>query len=174
MGIGGRTKSYLCIGWGLPFLGLGTNIYVHILQMGNDPRCMVGWDAEVKMAFFLSVIALSAISVVLMTIVHCNVKAPALRKASFVENQGSIAKAFLTFVTLFALTWSWTPFSYINFESVEVPNFYPAFQIMNSWMGAFYFLIVGVGSKQFRSVITGNVLKRKQQLIDAKASLQKE
>lgn len=55
--------------------------------MGNDPRCMVGWDAEVKLAFFLPVIVLSFISVVLMTIVHCNIKTPALRKATFVENQ---------------------------------------------------------------------------------------
>ena len=31
---------------------------------------------------------------------------------------------------------------------------------MNSWMGAFFFLIVGVGSKQFRSVITGSVIKK--------------
>ena len=74
---------------------------------------------------------------------------------------------------------------------------------MNSWMGAFFFLIVGVGSKQFRSVITGSVMKKvcdiyenselsyfqkvilvinlnsiliyfqKQQLIDGKATLQK-
>ena len=33
-------------------------------------------------------------------------------------------------------------------------------QIMNAWIGAFFFLIVGVGSTQFRSVITGNVIKR--------------
>lgn len=31
---------------------------------------------------------------------------------------------------------------------------------MNSWMGVFFFLIVGVGSKQFRSVITGSVMKK--------------
>ena len=68
-------------------IGLGTNIYIHLLQMGNDPRCMVGWDAEVKLAFFLPVIVLSCISVFLMTIVHCNIKTPALRKATFVENQ---------------------------------------------------------------------------------------
>jgi len=55
--------------------------------MGNDPRCMVGWDADVKMAFFFPVIVLAVLAVVLMTIVHCNIKTPALRKASFIEDQ---------------------------------------------------------------------------------------
>ena len=68
-------------------IGLGINIYSHLLQMGNDPRCMVGWDAEVKMAFFFPVIVLAVLAVVLMTIVHCNIKTPALRKASFIEDQ---------------------------------------------------------------------------------------
>merc|ERR1711997_484356 len=73
----------------------------------------------------------------------------------------SLATQELSSVTvLFAITWSWTPLSYINFESAELPNFYPAFQVMNSWMGAFYFLIVGIGSKRFRTVIAGNVMRR--------------
>ena len=58
--------------------------------MGNDPRCMVGWDAEVKMAFFFPVIVLAVLAVVLMTIVHCNIKTPALRKASFIEDQVTV------------------------------------------------------------------------------------
>ena len=60
--------------------------------MGNDPRCMVGWDAEVKMAFFFPVIVLAVLAVVLMTIVHCNIKTPALRKASFIEDQVIVYK----------------------------------------------------------------------------------
>ena len=56
-------------------------------MMGNDPRCMVGWDADVKMVFFLPVISLAVLSVLLMTIVHCNINTPALRKASFIEDQ---------------------------------------------------------------------------------------
>ena len=67
--------------------GLGMNIYSHLPFMGDDPRCMVGWDADVKMAFFLPVIGLAALSVLLMTIVHCNINTPALRKASFIEDQ---------------------------------------------------------------------------------------
>ena len=63
------------------------NIYWHLLQMGDDPRCMVGWDADVKMAFFCPVIGFSALSAVLMAIVHCNINTPALRKASFIEDQ---------------------------------------------------------------------------------------
>ena len=70
------------------------NIYSHLLQMGNDPRCMVGWDAEVKMAFFFPVIVLAVLAVVLMTIVHCNIKTPALRKASFIEDQVIVYKFF--------------------------------------------------------------------------------
>ena len=49
-------------------------MYKHLIQMGTDPRCMVGWDKEVKLFFFLPVIVLSVLSVVLMIIVHCNLK----------------------------------------------------------------------------------------------------
>ena len=66
--------------------------------MGNDPRCMVGWDAEVKMAFFFPVIVLALLAVVLMTIVHCNIKTPALRKASFIEDQVIGYEFFFKFI----------------------------------------------------------------------------
>ena len=68
-------------------VAVGINIYLHLLQMGNDPRCMVGWDKEVKLFFFSPVIVAASLSVIVMTIVHCNLKTPALRKDSFIEDQ---------------------------------------------------------------------------------------
>ena len=158
--IGGRTHTYLCIGWAVGFIGLGANIFLHLPEFGNDPRCMVGWTAEAKYPFFLPMIGLAGISTIIMAIVICNISSPQLRKKSFIEDQDSLAKGFTAFILLFTLTWSWTPLSYIKYEGMETPDLYPAFQVMNSWMGVFYFVLFGLGSKRFRVTMTGSIKAR--------------
>ena len=59
--IGGRTKMYLCYGWGSAFLSLGANIFTNLESMGDDPRCMVGWDPVAKWGFFAPVMAMQAV-----------------------------------------------------------------------------------------------------------------
>ena len=88
--------------------------------MGNDPRCMVGWDAEVKMAFFFPVIVLAVLAVVLMTIVHCNIKTPALRKASFIEDQ--------------VIVYKYNPFSKLYIEKSQI------FQLNTNTASVFVYL----------------------------------
>ena len=60
---------------------------------------------------------------------------------------------------LFALNWTWFPLAYLKFDSLELPDFYPAYQVMNSWMGVFAFVGIGLSSQRFRDVI-----KRKKSL----------
>ncbi len=60
--IGGHTMMYLCYGYGSGFLGLGINIFKHLALMGDDPRCMVGWDNAPKWTFFCPVLAMAAVS----------------------------------------------------------------------------------------------------------------
>ncbi len=158
--IGGRTKVYLCYGYAAPFLCLGYNVLRNLALMGTDPGCMMGWDNAPKWAFFIPVAAFAAGSVVLMVIVVCNMNSPAMRKESIVEELGSIAKGMVLLVLLFALTWSFAPLAYCRFPGTELPDFYPAFQVMNSFAGVFVFVFIGIGSTRFRTVLAGQVLHR--------------
>ena len=56
-------------------------------------------------------------------------------------------------VFIFTLCWSWAPVAYIEFPGTEIPSFYPAFQILNSFMGFFVFVCIGLGSRKFRTEI---------------------
>ena len=51
--IGGHTKQYVCLGWGLPMILLGYIWYRHGLDIGTDPRCFIGWENETKYPYFV-------------------------------------------------------------------------------------------------------------------------
>ena len=60
----------------------------------------------------------------------------------------------LTLLTLlFAINWTWFPLVYLKFDGMEIPDFYPAFQVLNSWMGLFAFVGIGLGSPRFRDTL---------------------
>ena len=158
--IGGFTKVYLCYGYAIPFLGLGYNVFQNLALMGTEPGCMVGWDNDPKWAFFGPVVFLAYACLILMVIVVCNMSTPAMRKESIVEELGSIAKGMVLLVLLFTLTWSFAPPAYIHFPGSEMPDFYPVFQVLNSFTGVYVFMFLGVGSTRFRVVIAGQVLHR--------------
>ena len=60
--------------------------------MGNDPRCMIGWENPVKTIFGAMMMGSAIGSVVLMLIVMCNMHTSALRKRIFVEELSSVAQ----------------------------------------------------------------------------------
>ena len=97
---------------------------------------------------------------ILNSIVVCNISTPAMRKESIVEELGSVAKGLLFLVFLFAVAWIFAPLAYIRFPEAELPDFYPAFQVLNSLMGVFVFFFIGVASTRFRAVITGKTKHR--------------
>ncbi|TRY61634.1 hypothetical protein TCAL_09264 [Tigriopus californicus] len=168
--IGGHTRTYLCFGYGVPLFHMGLSIYLHLQEMGTDPRCMVGWANEVKEAFYIPVAIFGILSVFLITIIVCNINTPAMRKESMVEELGSLAKGLGMFVLLYGLTWSWFPFAYMRFPTHEFPDFYPAFQVMNAFMGMFFFVFIGLMSNRFRTALTGGILMRRKALLaDASA-----
>lgn len=163
--IGGHTRTYLCFGYGVPLLHIGVSIFIHLQEMGTDPRCMVGWANEVKEAFYIPVAIFGILSVFLVLVMVCNINTPAMRKESMVEELGSLAKGLGVFVLLYALTWSWFPFAYMRFPTQEFPDFYPAFQVMNSFMGMFFFVFIGLMSNRFRTALTGGILMRRKALL---------
>lgn len=114
---------------------------------------MIGWENDVKLVFGGIVLGCGIVSVILMLIVMCNIHTSAMRRRKFVEELTSLSQGLTFLALLFAVTWAWFPFTYIKYESLELPDFYPAFQVMNSWMGVFAFLGIAVGSKRFRDVV---------------------
>jgi hypothetical protein len=158
--IGGYTEVYLCIAWGIAFLTFGINVYSNLDIMGDDPRCMIGWVNEVKLYFGSLVLTGGVIALILMLVVMCNIHTSAMRKRSLVDELTSLAQGLTLLVLLFAITWIWFPLTYLHFDSLELPDFYPAFQVLNSWMGVFAFLGIGVGSKRFRTIVRGQAKNR--------------
>ena len=135
-----------------------TNNFFFSLTSQNEPfflifRCMIGWSDDAKTLFLGLVLGSGVLGLIMMLVVLCNIHTSALRKRIFVEELSSLAQG-LTFLTLlFVLTWVWYPLTYFKFNNLELPDFYPAFQIMNSWMGVFAFVGIGLGSKRFRESI---------------------
>ena len=114
---------------------------------------MIGWQNEAKTLFLATVLGSGITSLVLMLVVLCNIHTSALRKKIFVQELSSLSQGLFLLTLIFALTWSWYPLTYFKLENIELPDFYPAFQIMNSWMGVFTFVGIGLGSKRFRHAI---------------------
>ena len=95
-----------------------------------------------------------------ISIVVCNLATPAIRKSSILEEMSSLTYGLLVIVFLFCLTWSMAPLAYIRFTDIQLPDFYPAFQVLNSFMGTLVFLLMGISNVRFRAVVTGNVENR--------------
>ena len=114
---------------------------------------MMGWENEAKFLFWALILGASLTSFILMLIVLCNIHTSALRKRIFVQEMSSLAQGLTLLTLILTLNWTWFPLSYFRFDRLEYPNFYPAFQILNSFMGVFAFLGIGLGSQRFRHVL---------------------
>ena len=95
-----------------------------------------------------------------MLIVICNLAAPAIRKSSILEEMSSLTYGLIVTVMLFSATWVMAPLAYIRFPALAIPDFYPAFQVLNSFMGTVVFVFLGLINVRFRAVITGTVKNR--------------
>ena len=125
-----------------------------------------------------------------MMIVVCNLATPAIRKSSILEEMSSLTFGLLVVVFIFCVTWAMAPLAYIRFPSIALPDFFPAFQVLgfchamscndmlchaklcchvmcdimlqvlNSFIGIFVFMFLGLANVRFRAVVTGRVQDR--------------
>ena len=95
-----------------------------------------------------------------MLIVLCNLATPAIRKSSILEEMSSLTYGLMVMVLLYSATWAMAPLAYIRFPVMAIPDFYPAFQVLNSFMGSLVFVFLGLVNVRFRAVITGTVSNR--------------
>jgi len=167
--VGGRASMYILMGWGLPLIILGYDILENLQDMGTDPMCMVGWDNYVKWHLFSPIICCAGISFVLMLIVMCNINNSMIRKSSLFEEISSVSYGLMVVVTLFSFTWSFGALAFIRQTDIQMPDFYPAFQVLNSWSGVTTLLLLGFCSTRFRAAIQGTTLTRKEQIMNQEA-----
>ena len=158
--IDGRANVYLSLGWGAPMIALGYNIFMSLMSFGDDPKCFIGWDNMVKWQFFIPLLAGAGLSLLAMLIVICNIATPAIRKSSILEEMSSLTYGLIVMVVMFCATWAMAPLAYIRFSALDIPDFYPVFQVLNSFMGTLVFIFLGLLNVRFRAVITGTVKTR--------------
>ena len=60
--IGGLAKAYACLGWGIPVILLGLTWFLYGNDIGTDPECFIGWEAQTKLPNFAYSFACSAVS----------------------------------------------------------------------------------------------------------------
>ena len=83
--IGGRALVFLPLAWGGSLISLGVSIFLRLGDMGDDPKCLVGWDNTVKWIFFGPVLSGAALSSIFSSISICNLAGPAIRKIHVIE-----------------------------------------------------------------------------------------
>ena len=100
------------------------------------------------------------LSLLAMLIVVCNLATPAIRKSSILEEMSSLTAGLTVLVLLYCATWAMAPLAYIKFPALALPDFFPAFQVLNSFMGSLVFVFLGLVNVRFRAVIAGTVSNR--------------
>lgn len=163
--IGGLTKAYVFFNWGLSFIVIGFNIASYFDLMGIDPRCMIAWDNDPKWVFFLPKIGCLVFSLIVCAFSMCNVGLTLIRKKEMAEDMVSFTPGLFFFVIYYLLTWALFPNAYMVFPRREMVVTYPAFAILNSFMGLILVVALGIGSRRFKAVILGKAQDRKRKMI---------
>jgi hypothetical protein len=78
---------------------------------------------------------------------------PKLRKEKLVDQFSPQARATIFVVFIFAMIWSFGYPAYMRYPDIDIDNFYPIFQVLNSWYGFIYFIGYAVGSDKFKGII---------------------
>ncbi|XP_059078438.1 uncharacterized protein LOC131876911 [Tigriopus californicus] len=153
--IGGKLMSYVPIVYGLPFINIGTTIYIYADDYGRDPRAFIGWENETKWVFFYLQWPLNIVAAFLSLVLLINLATPQTRKDSVMETLTVQAQGLAVTVFIYAATWGFAYPAFMHFPDKEWANFYPIFALLNSWLGLFFFSFMGIGSNKFRRNLMG-------------------
>lgn len=129
---------------------------------------MVGPTNEMKIILIGSILAPTTVAFFWSLLTMCNIGTPVIKKTAVVNEICSAAKAHFVVNILFMVTWACAVFTYIDLRLEDVlPPFNPVFQVLNGCLGIFIVLIMGFGSKHFRS----SICRSRKQGISATKSL---
>ncbi|XP_042211664.1 adhesion G protein-coupled receptor B1-like isoform X1 [Homarus americanus] len=136
--IGGRLRVYIPISWGMPLISVGLTYLLFLLDLGEDPRCFISWENPAKYVFFSFQLLFVFVSLICAIVVLTNMSTPALRKDNLIDDYGSFCRGAAMVMLFFDLTWIFGFFCYVRLGFTG-PDFYPIFQVLNSWTGLIIF-----------------------------------
>ena len=74
---------------------------------------------------------------------------PQTRKDSTVDSLVARGYGLSALCLMFAMAWTFGYFAHIREPDLERPDFYPIFQLINSWTGAFILFFAALPDKKF-------------------------
>ncbi|KAG1660291.1 Cadherin EGF LAG seven-pass G-type receptor 1 [Nymphon striatum] len=151
--ISGKLKCYLPVAWGIPALIVGANVGL-FPEYGDDYLCMTGHDPIMRWLLFGPIMAISGLALIWTAITACNVGTPAIRKEYVAGELGNGTRSLFCVSVLYTATWIFAILAYIDLD-LDIPTFYPIFQVLNSWLGVIIVMFMGAGSKHFRRCVCG-------------------
>ena len=93
-----------------------------------------------------------ALSVFLSFIFLVNLTFTQTRKSNIVDALAAKGQGLAICTFMFTLTWVFAYYAYWHVPDLERADFYPIFQLINSWIGVFVFCFMGIGTKKFRNI----------------------
>lgn len=99
----------------------------------------------------------SQISMVLNSIVVCNMTAPRTRRDGVIDHLAPICTGLVITAFVFSFIWLFAYPTFMRFPDLENPDFYPIFIILQSWFGVVIFAFLALGSPHFRKAMLTQV-----------------
>ncbi|GIX88587.1 uncharacterized protein CDAR_308801 [Caerostris darwini] len=148
---GSKLTLHVMVAWVAPACMIG-GCFMIFYNYGYDYRCLVGPTASMRWLLVSPILLASAIAFVFSILTCINYGTPAVKKTVIVNELSSATRANFIVTLLFMVTWLCGVFAIVDlgFDSDEIPAFNPIFQILNSCLGIFIVVLIGVGSKHFR------------------------
>ncbi|KFM59088.1 putative G-protein coupled receptor 112, partial [Stegodyphus mimosarum] len=148
---GPRYTCYIMIGWAAP-LGMVGGCFTVIYDYGYDYRCLVGPTTNMRLLLVTPIIIVTLFAFTISLLTCINYGTPAVKRTAIVNELSSATRGNFIVIILFLSTWMCGVFALVDlgFDADEIPIFNPIFQILNSCLGIFIVMIIGLGSKHFR------------------------
>ncbi|XP_037090046.1 uncharacterized protein LOC119110358 isoform X2 [Pollicipes pollicipes] len=154
--VNGKYRAYVAFTWGIPSLVVGYTLLTQLEQLGDDPRCVIGWRAHLKVRTLLAPLLLAmGVALVGASVARCNAR-HARARSELLFDQLSVCAGHGWFTLLHTVTWVLGMVSYVTLagdDSQVAGIVYSLFQALSAMQGVFFFLLMGSMSNRFHAAL---------------------
>ncbi|KAF0303315.1 Adhesion G-protein coupled receptor G2 [Amphibalanus amphitrite] len=165
--VGGKLGTYICLAWGLPSMVVGYTLVSSMDQLGDDPRCVLGWSASLKARALLGPLVLAdAAALLAAAVAACNSGHARVRVDLRAEVR-SLSRGHVVFTVLQTVGHTLALVCYVVLagdDSEGAAVAYSLFQTYAALQGVFFFFIMGYMSMRFKRALPCS--GRREQLKD--------
>ena len=160
----GRNAVYIPFGYGTPFMPIGMLLLFFHDELGTSPRAFISFDTITKEWYFFYLVGVSFVGFVFGLVILLNVAHPQTKRKSPIANLNSQAKGSIgATILMFIFTLS-AFYVYSRDPDSEYPDFYCPFTFFLGFVGVGFFLLLGAGSRRFRSGLLGKLVEKRSQV----------